>query len=368
MIGFHTFGLCVEKGKTEQSTESNPFEKKSPSPPMRFKLAVTNRFVPQNPIPIQFFHCMNALAIPSLLLVAWRTYRMTTITRATTATGARVWAIVAIVACLITAVCRLDVVAVTPRIGSVLQYLSAVLLLTPLIHMLGARRPGITAWPWFVILPLIIVLQWPAASELMGDTSDAAVKIPSPTVIGFLFVLLMGSGNYFGTACTSSMLCGAAGATLIVLPVTEWAAFSNEWLFPLGCAMLAIAAALLPRRFFLRDNSAVPPSQLWSDFRDLYGIAWSKRVMDRVNQFAERENWDTRMTLDGFQPVPAEPAGRGESAVDSLLAVHDSQPCPVEPAERSWQVLCWVLRRFVEPEFVRRYLPHSVNLPDGPVN
>ena len=308
---------------------------------------------------------MNALAIPSLLFVAWRMYRLTAITRATTAAGARIWATVAVVACLVTAVCRLDVMAVTPRIGSVLQYLSAVLLLTPLIHVLGARRPGITAWPWFVIFPLILVLQWPAASELLGNTSDAAIRIPSPTVIGFLLVLLMGSGNYFGTGCTTSMLCGVAAATLIVLPVTEWASFSAAWLFPLGCAMLASAAALLPPRFFLRDISVVSPSQLWSDFRDIYGIVWAKRVMDRVNQFADREHWDVRLTLDGFEAVPADPAG---ASVGSLPAVRSSQFAPVEPSERSWQVLCWVLRRFVETEFLRRYLPNSVDLPDGPIN
>ncbi|MCP4788115.1 MAG: hypothetical protein GY903_13360 [Fuerstiella sp.] len=293
---------------------------------------------------------------------------MNAITRATTAAGARNWAIVAIVACLVTAACRLDITLATPRVGSVLQYLSAVLLLTPLIQIMGARRPGVTAWPWFVVLPLIVILQWPAASEVMGDTSDAAIQIPSPTVLGFLLVLLMGSGNYFGTACTSSMLCGAAGVTMIVLPVTEWAAFSNEWFFPLGCGMLAIAAALLPRRFFCHDTSTVPSSQLWSDFRDLYGMVWAKRVMDRVNQFAEREHWDVRMTLDGFAAVPAATEGMGTSQGDSLPAAHGLQTSPTIPAERSWQVLCWVLRRFAEPEFLRRYLPHSVDLQEGPIN
>jgi hypothetical protein len=326
--------------------------------------------LPQNhdPVTKQSFLFMNAVAIPLLLFVAWRTLRLHAITRKTTAAGALCWAVVAVLACLVTAVCHLEMVTVTPRIGSVMQYLSAVLLLTPLIHILGARRPGITAWPWFVVLPLIMVLQWPAVSELMGDNSDAAIRIPSPTVIGFLLVLLMGSGNYFGTACTSSMLCSATGATLIVLPVTEWVAFSEEWLFLLGCTMLAIAAALLPRQFFREDTADLTPSELWSDFRDLYGIVWAKRVMDRVNQFAEREHWDVRMTLDGFHSVPTEPEDMENSGVNSQAPESDAQSVPVVPAARSWQVLCWVLRRFVEPEFLRRYLPNSVDLQEGPVN
>ena len=311
---------------------------------------------------------MNAIAIPLLLFVAWKTLQLTAITRGTTAAGAISWAFMAALACLVTAVCHLEMMIVTPRIGSVIQYLSAVLLLTPLIHILGARRPGISAWPWFVVVPLIMVLQWPVLSELMGDNSDAAIRIPTPTVIGFLLVLLMGSGNYFGTACTSSMLCGAMGTAMIVLPVTEWVAFSEQWLFLPGSMMLAMAAALLPRRFFCRDNASLTPARLWSDFRDLYGIVWAKRVMDRVNQFAERECWDVRMTLEGFQAVPARPEDLKKSGVNSQAAESDVRSFPVIPAARSWQVLCWVLRRFADPEFLRQYLPDTVDLPEGPVN
>ncbi len=309
---------------------------------------------------------MNAVAIPLLLFVARQTLRLKTITRATTAAGAFYWAMAAVVTCLVTAVCHLDIVAVTPRISSVLHYLSAVLLLTPLVHMLGARRPGITAWPWFVIFPLIIILQWPAISELMGDSSDAAIRIPSPTVVGFMLVLLMGSGNYFGTSCTTSMVFGVAGIMLILLPVTEWMAFRNERLFLPGCAMLAAATALLPRRFFRRDMENSPPEQLWRDFRDLYGIVWAKRVMDRVNQFAEREHWDVRMTLDGFQFLDAGPEDNTTETGTSGPANEGTQSSPA--AARSMQVLCWVLRRFADPEFLRRYVPDSVELPQRPVN
>ena len=155
---------------------------------------------------------MSISAIPLLLYVAWQVQRLRTVTHATTAAGARRWAVAAVIACLVTAACRLDVLSVTARTASLMQYLSAVLLLTPLVYMLGARRPGILAWPWFVILPLIIILQWPAVSELLGDNSTDAIRIPSPTVLGFLLVLLMGSGNYFGTACTASMLWGGSGS------------------------------------------------------------------------------------------------------------------------------------------------------------
>ncbi|MFN9049939.1 MAG: hypothetical protein ACK5YC_17580, partial [Planctomyces sp.] len=37
-----------------------------------------------------------------------------------------------------------------PAWTSGLQYLAAILMLTPAVCLLGARRPGVAAWQWFV--------------------------------------------------------------------------------------------------------------------------------------------------------------------------------------------------------------------------
>ena len=39
---------------------------------------------------------------------------------------------------------------------------------------------------------------------------------------------------------------------------------------------------------------------LWLDFRDWFGILWTRRVMERLNQTAETEQLSARLSLDGL--------------------------------------------------------------------
>ena len=288
---------------------------------------------------------MNALAGVSLLLLLRKTTALRLFTASTTADAPRRWAVAASVICLLTLFCRFEWFSIPIQIQSALQYVAAVMLLTPFIGILGARRPGANAWPWFVVLPLIVVLQWPSVSQLMAENADTAIEVPTPTLIGFAFVLMMGTGNYFGTVNTGAALCCAVAASLLILPLTEWMNFENWWCFPGGCLLLTLASLLLPGRYFQKNAFAAEGvcdlPRLWSDFRDIYGIVWAKRVMDRVNQFAEREAWDVRMSLDGFI-----------GADDGTLRT--------SAANRQIEVLCWVLQRFVDRPFLRRYLPESM--------
>ncbi|MCA9049752.1 MAG: hypothetical protein KDA89_13545 [Planctomycetaceae bacterium] len=301
------------------------------------------------------------------------------ITRHTTADPARFWAISAAVAVLITGGFRGMPGSASLRVTAAFQYFAVVMTLTPYVHMLGARRPGVRAWPWFVVCPLVLVLLWPAVSQLTTGRSDFPVEIPSPTVFGFLLVLLMGTGNYFGTSLTSASLAAAAGTTLVLLPTTEWMSFENDWAFSAGCVLIAFAGTLIPQHFFVRhpeksaDSTAEDgtiiagtrrtgeseaPTEptgdaqlLWADFRDVYGMVWAKRVADRVNQFAQRENWNVRLSVFGF--VAASQCRETAGADSAELPCVPSSDIP----ERSVRVLCWVLRRFVDPPFIAQYLP-----------
>lgn len=288
---------------------------------------------------------MTALAALSLLFLIKQCTAVRHFTIHSTAEASRRWSIAAVTACLVSISCRWLVDDSSVQVSSAIQYFAAVMLLTPLISVLGARRPGTNAWPWFVVLPLIVVLQWPSLSQLMSEDVTTAIEIPAPTAIGFLLVLVMGSGNYFGTSNTGTAVVSAAGTLLFLLPVTDWIAYSNGWHQPTGCILLAFASSLLPGRYASAQENAEATtpnaSGLWIDFRDLYGIVWAKRVMDRLNQFSERERWDVRLSLDGFVQI------NDGSAVDSVEA-------------RPLQILCWILRRFVDAAFLRRYLPEEL--------
>lgn len=289
---------------------------------------------------------MNFLALICLLFLLKCVVGIKIWTRNTSAESARLWAIAAVLACVASVACQWPALGVSPRDRSAVQYLAAVMLLTPFIAILGARRPGANAWPWFVVLPLVVVLQWPSISQLMAGHIETAIEVPTPTLIGFVFVLIMGTGNYFGTLNTGSALMCAVGTLLTVLPLTDWMSAHNTWALPVGCVLLAFAASLLPGRY-TDDTETVPLAnredsdldQLWTDFRDLYGIVWAKRVMDRVNQFAAREHWDVRLNLYGF-------------------VIHTNGQATKAVADRPIEILCWVLRRFVDPPFLLRYLPN----------
>ena len=110
----------------------------------------------------------------------------------------------------------------------------------------------------------------------------------------------------------------------------------------------------MPGRFFIEstanETASVKHLELWQDFRDLYGIVWAKRVMDRVNQFAVRENWSVELSLDGFQD---------RSQIDENRVSTDvMRPVDAVP-DRALHILCWILRRFVDQQFLRRYLPET---------
>lgn len=303
--------------------------------------------------------------LPCVLVIATWTHlkRIHQLVQNTTATHACRWAQAAIVTLLFAGLLRSTLSRVPLQLTSALTYSAAVMLLTPLIAILGARRPGASAWPWFVVLPMVVVLQWPSLSQLASGQWSVPIEIPSPTALGFLFVMVMGAGNYFGTEVTGAAFTGCLAVLAFLLPSTEWTTAENNWMFTAGSVLLLTSSYSISARVRQRlaeiDADTADVQLLWQTFRDLFGIVWAKRVMDRVNQFAERENWDTRLSLDGF--IAAE---QPASAIPVL-------PGPRVP-HRPVKVLCWVLRRFMDESFLQQFVSQemttSLTEASGPEN
>ncbi len=253
-----------------------------------------------------------------------------------TARSATGWAIPGCLTAMLSA--GLQILPDVPAgVQSAVHSLAATLLLAPLLDILGARNPGHRAWPWFVVTPMILVLQWPTISHLLSERPETPLTTPLPATIGFLLVLVMGSGNYFGTTNTSACLFGAVGVFLFALPVTEWWPWPGQGICLAGTVCLAITALLAEGRL-KSSPAATGHQQLWADFRDIYGLVWARRVMDRINQFADRERWDVVMTLEGFRPR------------DQSSGWPDSMQRPEE-------ILRWVLRRFADEAFLLSRMP-----------
>jgi len=78
---------------------------------------------------------------------------------------------------------------------------------------------------------------------------------------------------------------------------------------------------------------------LWTNFRDTFGIVWANRIAERVNAEAAKGDWAARLQPHGFVSVdPGRP-------VDLLVN-----------AEQIDHTMRWLLRRFVDDEWINRRL------------
>ena len=295
------------------------------------------------------------------LLVVWQVRSMV---RGTSLIAAWNWALLAITGMTTLAVARFLPSADAHLESHLPDYLIATLLLTPLVSVLGARMPAGRAWSVFVVLPLVVVLCWPAFSEAWNMRTLSPVNLGTPAALGFLLVLLMAFGNYFGSGNTGAAILYAAAIVIRMWPITGWPSpVSVGWhlriLFTDG---LPVAAACLGYFRILNlqnmpvSSQAQAANRLWLIFRDLFGIVWAKRVMDRMNLFASREQWNILLTLDGFTE-PSPPHGPDSASQEKKLQnALDSSEHPTKrqrqaseintTLQRPVTVLCWLLTRF----------------------
>ena len=226
-------------------------------------------------------------------------------------------------------------------------YGASVLLLCPGIAVLGARRPNAQVWAMFVLIPLVLVLMWPAAASTRVVRAGVPLELEEPAIIGFGLVLIMSSGNYFGTRYTLPIMLYAAAQVLIVAPMSATVpdVFPDRELARLLASMsLCLATVVATIRSHARPDASIDPfNRLWIDFVDSFGLVWAKRVMDRVNESARHEKWTKHLDWHGFVPNGSITDADGDSRT----------------AERIEHTFRWLLKRFVEPEWIDSRLNES---------
>ncbi|VAX38595.1 hypothetical protein MNBD_PLANCTO02-2896 [hydrothermal vent metagenome] len=226
-------------------------------------------------------------------------------------------------------------------------YIAAILLLTPFVSILGARRPTNKFWSYFIVLPMIFVLGFPILVNWMGGGMDDQFSIQPPVLIGFLFVLMMGVGNYFGTQLTLPAILAGCSVILIVVPLTTTVSpvvpvLVLAMTFPAAVAMhgLSIIWAYWSLRKRSNTETGSPYNQLWFNFQNLFGIVWAKRVAEQINQAAESKQWQVRLELHGLVWQQTELTTEQKTETIKELDKH----------------LRWALLRFVEEEWIERSL------------
>lgn len=229
-------------------------------------------------------------------------------------------------------------VARNSPLGNHLWFWTGVLTLCPFIAALGAQRPGVRVWSYFIVLPLIAVLGWPALTAWKDWTTPVPVILQLPACMGFLLVAVMGCGNYAGTRFMFPAAFAGIAAILALAPLTNVWPWTNDWSLAVRVmAMVVMALALIDaiRQGMRPSEEDSPYDRVWLDFRDYFGIVWAIRMQERINDRAQKEGWSSRLGPFGFE--------------------WNLQNSP-EELQRTRQLmehaLRWHLRRFVDPGWI----------------
>jgi hypothetical protein len=291
---------------------------------------------------------MNPKLFPVLEVVAlasayWPLGAARQAVRGTTLLGAYWWAFFALASWI--AVAGAETARAAPWTASHLRYAAAALSMCPMMAVLGARRPGVGAWH-FVVLVLLVVLSVPLLQSLLRGRWDRPLRCDDVWTLLFAAVLLVGTINYVPTRlapghCVVGLFLAAVGAS-----ASPWRA-ARDWemvregarLAPAGVAAGIWLAWWIGRP---RRGDAAPRSwdRVWWDYRQRFGLIWSRRVQERFNASAEHLGWTIRLRWSGFVTLGA--PDRSQETADGLL----SAPGPMQNALRS------LLRRFVSDEWL----------------
>lgn len=230
---------------------------------------------------------MNGLATGSMVLalvpfaMAWRANRATTLRQPL------LWALMAWFAWL---------VAVGGRVfraeadQTLTTYLALCLTGCSGIAVLGARRPGVSAWN-FVVVGLLAVLTLPILQGL-GE-----VRL-EPAQAGFLAATIAISLlNYLPTRLAWGAVCVGLGCGSELARPWGWDA--PAWL---GTFMLALAPWLAWLGLTIRRTPRSAFDRMWLSYRDRFGFVWGQRMREQFNRAAHHAGWPVELRWSGLRP------------------------------------------------------------------
>jgi hypothetical protein len=183
------------------------------------------------------------------------------------------------------------------------------------VAVLGARRPGVTAWN-FVVLGLLAVMLLPLAEHLLAGGGPL-----DPVRVVFLCgTLAVGVLNYLPTRLAPAALVLGLGCAWelgrLLAPaeaVLGLPADGPGWLCVAAAPWLGhLAWAGRPR----------PPSEfdrLWLDFRDRFGLVWGQRLREQFNRAAANAGWPVNLYWQGLRLASGAPPP-AEADRDAMLA------------------------------------------------
>lgn len=233
--------------------------------------------------------------------------------------------------------------AVLDPAGSVVwRFLAATSTLCPGIALLGAKRPQNRSWQW-VVASLWLIIALPAVQQLVLHKTGTLEIHPARAwfMLGLILFCISNSViSRYGPAVLMAG-CGQLWMLSAYVPIPFRPNHSSAW--TLG--LTGVSVAVLLTWTDLRSRaSGRPLDQIWLDFRNLFGVVWSLRLMEQMNSVSQTHGWNLVLQWSGFRAL--------DGSSDWELP-----PDQFRVLQQSLQNL---LRRFVSTEWIASRLEKDV--------
>ena len=242
---------------------------------------------------------VQMLATGLLLTTAFPLWRAWRANRTTSLRHTLIWAIIAWLAWLY-AFCT-NGGAGPERI--VARYLSVCMTGCAIVAVLGARRPGVSAWN-VVVLGLLAVALLPLAQSLMVN---GILQVPVHWTVLMAAILGVGVINYLPTRLgpAAAMIALAISVELIILVTTP--DVGERWIriTPVSRCLLALAPWAAYLNVAWQGAAVSAFDRIWFDFRDRFGLIWGQRMREQFNRSAANSGWPLHLYWQGLRSLRA---------------------------------------------------------------
>ena len=178
------------------------------------------------------------------------------------------------------------------------------------IAVLGARRPGASAWN-FVVVGLLAVLLLPILNGL------AELRLEPAQQLFLAVTLIVPVLNYLPTRLGLAILLAAVGCGCEMIRIFGWAAgFPSVGLLILAAAPWTAWAAVANR-----GQTPTEFDRLWVAYRDCFGFVWGQRMREQFNRAAHHAGWPVVLHWHGLQVKAEQPSPDPAQLLATLRAV-----------------------------------------------
>jgi hypothetical protein len=228
------------------------------------------------------------------------------------------------------------------------RFAAAVLTFSPVMALLGAKRPQNGAWQ-FVVFTLWGLLALSAVEVWLRGRGE---PLDIDVVRSWFLVVLVTAGwvNHLPTRFGWAACFFAAGQMALLWTHLPFGGrVDAARVARIGMALLLLALVAVQSRAKAPATRSVVASidetlgrwnVVWHDFRDWFGAVWSLRVMERINASSRMYGWSVVLGWDGFQRTTAD------------VSTGDAAPLTIAEQTAVEQALRTLLRRFVSPEWM----------------